>query len=165
MRSFATVLLFFWSLCLHASADIRADFHQPHKLSESELEAILENNSYSNTPVTLAYKGMCETMLAQFAFLPTTKYSYWVAGKEKIEKAIQLAPNDAEVRYVRLLIQLNCPSFLGYNDAIDQDLALFTSKITNQGFSQKQINTFVLYLSNAEHITSEQKQKLNALKK
>lgn len=165
MRLSVTILLFFWSICLNASKDIRADFHQPHKLTEAELEAIIDNNSYANSAVTLAYKGMCETMLAQFAFLPTTKYSYWVAGKEKIEKAVQLAPNNAEVRYVRLLIQLNCPSFLSYDDAVDQDLTLFTSKIKSQGFNQTQINTFVLYLSNAEHITEEQKQKINALKK
>lgn len=77
-----------------------------------------------HTPILLAYKGCAQTVIAGDRFNPLTRYSLFTEGKEMIERAIKLAPHEAEIRMLRLGIQLNAPGFLGYNHNIDEDVHL-----------------------------------------
>ncbi len=71
--------------------------------------------------VELAYLGALETIWAKHVFNPFSKLKTFKKGKEKIEAAIKQAPNDIEIYYLRLSVQKNAPSFLGYNDNINED--------------------------------------------
>jgi hypothetical protein len=46
---------------------IRSDFHEK-ELNEKRLESIISQTGYEDTPLTKAYKGLCETMMARYAF-------------------------------------------------------------------------------------------------
>lgn len=89
--------------------------------------------------VELAYLGALETIWAKHVFNPFSKLKTFKKGKEKIEAAIKQAPNDIEIYYLRLSVQKNAPSFLGYNNHIKEDTAfikknrhLVTSVILNK---------------------------------
>lgn len=69
----------------------------------------------------LAYLGGLQTIWAQHVFSPISKLSTFNKGKDNIEKAIKMEPADIELRFIRLSVQKNAPSFLGYNSNIIED--------------------------------------------
>jgi len=50
-----------------------------------------------------------------------TKISYFNEGKNEIEQQINAHPELVELKFIRLMVQLNAPSFLGYSENIDKD--------------------------------------------
>ncbi len=98
------------------------------KNSKSELENGLKKiSSISDLDVKNAYKGALQTKLAQFGSNPIQKLQLFNGGVENLEKSIKKNPNNIEFRFIRLLIQENCPSFLMYKSNIEND-AQFISK-------------------------------------
>ena len=71
----------------------------------------------------LGYLGGLQTIWANHAFNPINKWTTFSSGKKNIERAIQLEPHNAELRFIRLSVQKNAPSFLGYNTHIQTDKA------------------------------------------
>jgi len=163
MKTALIIFSFFLSLSLNA-ADIRTDFHA-NMFNEDELTALTENKTYSVSNLTLAYKGIGKTMLADFMFLPTSKLSYFNAGKADLEKAIKIEPKNPELRYLRLLIQLNAPFFLNYNDKIASDITFFTNNLKVYQIKTSWKIKFIDNLLGAEELTPQQEVKIKALKK
>lgn len=69
----------------------------------------------------LGYLGAYTMIMANHQFNPIKKLASFNDGKRLLEKAIQQAPNDVELRYVRYAIQISIPKFLGYKADIVQD--------------------------------------------
>ncbi|MHA3787813.1 hypothetical protein ACX0HA_06330 [Flavobacterium hauense] len=74
-----------------------------------------------NDPVQQAYLGAFQTIWAKHTLNPFEKLKTFKKGKANIEESVALAPLNAEIRLIRLSIQLNAPGFLGYNDNIEED--------------------------------------------
>ena len=101
------------------------------KLCKSLIEA-LSKNTGSN--IHLAYLGAFQTIWANHTFSPISKLSTFKKGKLNIEKAIKENQSNIETRFIRLSIQKNCPSFLGYKQNIEEDKQFITinkDKITS----------------------------------
>ena len=143
---------------------IRADFHEK-ELNEQRLEAIIGKTGYEETPLTPAYKGLCETMMARYAFLPTTKLKYFNHGKAKIEAAIRKQKDNPELRYIRLMVQLNAPSLLGYYAQVSGDIEFFINGVEHYGIDKKWIVLFTDNLLRGENLNPEDKEKLLGFKK
>jgi hypothetical protein len=69
----------------------------------------------------MGYLGGLQTIWANHVFNPINKLKTFKEGKINIEKAIKLDPDNVELRFIRLSIQKNAPSFLGYNSNINSD--------------------------------------------
>lgn len=82
---------------------------------------IINLSDGETTNVELAYLGALETIWAKYINNPFSKLSTFNEGKEKIETAIKKDSNNVEIRYLRLTVQKNAPTILGYNDAIKTD--------------------------------------------
>lgn len=147
----------------HAS-NIRSDFHNG-MFEEDKLEDISDATSYPNSNLVLAYKGVCKTMLADYAYFPTSKLSYFNDGKAEVEKAITKQPNNPELRYLRLLVQLKAPFFLGYNSNIDGDINIFVKHLPKYNLSKYWKLKFIENLIGTEELTTFQKTKIINLKK
>lgn len=80
-----------------------------------ELKAEKENNIY------LAYLGGLQTIWANHTMNPISKLQTFNKGKSNLEKAVEMMPNDIEIRFVRLSVQKNAPRFLGYHQHIKTD--------------------------------------------
>lgn len=78
-------------------------------------------NKGQRSPVETAYYGALLCVQAKHGVSPLEKLRYFKTGKKFLEQAVALAPEDVEVRFLRLSIQHNTPSFLGYRSAVDQD--------------------------------------------
>jgi hypothetical protein len=79
----------------------------------------------------LAYLGAFQTIWANHTSNPVSKLDTFTKGKKNIEKAVASSPEDLEIRFLRLSVQMNCPSFLGYNNKIEEDRLFIKSNIHN----------------------------------
>jgi hypothetical protein len=102
---------------------------QDANAAEQMLEDLLEISSPN--ALQLGYLGSVEMIMADHAFWPNQKWSYFRKGSEKLDKAIQLNPKNLEIRYLRLACQLNTPRMLGYDDYIEED-----QEILMKGYKQ-----------------------------
>ena len=87
------------------------------------------------TPLFLAYLGALQTIWANHVFSPMSKLKTFNQGKKNIEKAVSSDKDNAEIRFIRLSVQKNAPSFLGYNSMIKTDEAFLKThrtKITSE---------------------------------
>lgn len=74
-----------------------------------------------NSATHLAYLGGLQTIWANHVFNPISKLNTFKEGKKNIDQAIKKEPDNVELRFIRLSVQKNAPSFLGYKSNIIKD--------------------------------------------
>lgn len=89
--------------------------------SRASLAEQLSQSEGLDPVIRKAYLGATKTLLAETYFSPWSKYSQFVDGKNLLEEAISQDPDNVEYRYLRFLIQIKAPSFLGYDEHLQQD--------------------------------------------
>lgn len=70
-------------------------------------------------------------MMAKYVSNPFRKLSYFKGGKQLLEKCVSADTENAEIRYLRLTVQSNAPSFLGYNQSITVDKQFLLHAVYN----------------------------------
>lgn len=100
---------------------LRLDY--PKVISNKELcqSLILDLEKTKIRGAELAYLGALQTIWANHLNNPFQKLSTFKKGKKNIEKAVELNPDNLEVRFLRLSIQHNSPKILGYNNMMKED--------------------------------------------
>lgn len=73
------------------------------------------------TAIIKGYFAGSHFIKASHAMAPWTKWSEFKTGKKLLEQAIHSAPNEPELRFIRLTIQANLPGFLNYSSDIKAD--------------------------------------------
>ena len=157
-------IIFIWLILIPLSISepsIRIDFHN-QKVTQSYLDALQSAAQWDENPIIEAYVGVSETMLAEEAFWPIEKWNHFNRGQAKIEQAIDKDQENPELRYLRLLVQLNAPSFLSYNENIESDLDFYISNILNSGLNMMWIKKFCYNLLNGKRLSDLQQGRLNA---
>ncbi|MBK6729586.1 MAG: hypothetical protein IPG60_01040 [Bacteroidetes bacterium] len=89
----------------------------------------LGENTQDN--VQLAYRGAFQTIWANHTYNPVSKFNTFNAGKDNIEKAVTLSPNNVEIIFIRYSIQKNIPSFLGYKSNMQSDRKFLQNNLNN----------------------------------
>jgi len=100
----------------------------------SKIEAFskLLTNVSKNDDVTLvAYKGAAIALLARNEKRIKDKKDLFVEGISYVEYAIEKAPNNIEVRFIRLGIQENTPKILKYKGDIEEDKQFILKQFKN----------------------------------
>lgn len=82
-----------------------------------------DKTDISKNNLLLGYKGAVELGMARHHPNPFKKMGYFGDGKELLEKSISIDPENIELRFLRLTIQTNLPTFLGYSDEKENDKA------------------------------------------
>jgi len=105
---------------------VREQFFSMNKTKDGALQLFksLENAYLDKSPVLLAYRGASSAASAGTISGVRKKLEYFSKGKEELEKAVELKPLDAEIRFLRLATQVNAPAFLGYNGDIKADKSI-----------------------------------------
>lgn len=110
------------------------------KVKAIKLLAIAEKNSTISSVFT-GYLGAGKIIMAKHAFNPYTKWNLFNEGKDILESAIASDQNSLELKYLRLTIQMNVPSFLGYKNNIIQDKAFIKKNIAE--VKDKELQTLI----------------------
>ena len=158
--------MFFSSISSQAGNNetLRNLFHKVE--SEEDLDKILEYQSQIKGPIADAYFGAVTVMKAQYPFFPTKKFKYFSEGTKLIEKSIT-EKQVVENTYLRMLIQVNTPRFLGYYENIQDDLIFIEKNIDTCPLSIKWRITLlerVLLFENHDYDYQKLKDKLAKFK-
>lgn len=87
----------------------------------------------------LAYLGAYEAIWANHLLNPFAKLASFKKGKKNINQAVYVAPKNIEIRFVRLTIQQNAPSFLSYQQNKLED-AIFIQQNKHDGLPSDLLN-------------------------
>jgi hypothetical protein len=98
------------------------------KLCQTMIE---ELSTSTESAVYLAYLGAFQIIWAKHSSNPISKFKSFKKGKRNIEDAVMVNPKNVEIRLLRLSVQSNCPSFLGYTKNIEEDKKFIQSNIKN----------------------------------
>lgn len=90
----------------------------------------------AGNPLLIAYKGCARAMMADSYFWPVGKFKCFSEGKELIDESIVQDPYNPELRFLRLLVQLKTPSFLGYNNQEEDWNLLLKALASENNFNQ-----------------------------
>ncbi|MBU1370062.1 MAG: hypothetical protein KJ578_14750 [Bacteroidetes bacterium] len=116
---------------LRQSRELFFNFNQ-EKCSAEKLFDLLQKSPDDNA-VLMAYKGTARASSADCTFLPHNKLQRFNQGKKLLNNAITLDSANAEIRFLRLSVQVNAPGFLAYNSNINEDKQLLlTALFQNQ---------------------------------
>lgn len=81
----------------------------------------------------LAYQAVSEAMLAQVVWNPFTKFSQVLKFDKKITQAVEMDPENIEIRFLRLAIEYNLPDFLGMGTHVKEDLEVILANMKEVG--------------------------------
>jgi len=123
---FSLVLFMSSSVCTDMK-EIRTAFHDID--SEEQLNSFID--SYQNSPCNEAcpYLAVASMWRAEYCLWPGTQLRYFNEGKKELEMFLSSHPHSVEGRYLRVLVQSETPSFLGYNKDISADCAFIKNNI------------------------------------
>ena len=91
------------------------------KTKVSSLNTQLASVTKKNKPVLVAYKGAGIALKGRYSKKIKDKKQFFVEGVTLVEFALKKAPNNIELRFIRLGIQENTPKLLKYKGEIDVD--------------------------------------------
>ncbi|MEG9328693.1 hypothetical protein V6B16_12175 [Salinimicrobium catena] len=107
-------------------------------------------------PVFFGYKGAGHMMMAKHVINPISKMSHFNKGKKIFTVAIEKAPSNLELRFLRFAVQSESPGFLGYKEHIEEDKALLLKGVAN--INDGQLRKMIAdYLLSSEEVSTIEK--------
>lgn len=119
---------------------------------EAACQRVLKQLATADTErdaVLKGYLGAATIARATHASNPFRKVGYYHDGRDLLEAAIASEPGSVELRFLRLTIQVNTPSFLGYHASIAEDRA-YIEKHMDQVRSPSFRERIVQFIAKAE---------------
>ncbi len=117
-----SLLVTFIFLTTQELLDVRKLYYNASKTKESAEQFYDLLSKYSkNNNVILAYKGASITLKSKFASGLKVKKQLFIEGVTMLENAVNNAPENTEIRLIRLSIQENTPKLLKYKENIEED--------------------------------------------
>ncbi|MEM8940084.1 MAG: hypothetical protein AAGC64_12125 [Bacteroidota bacterium] len=89
------------------------------------------STSQNLSPTIRAYRAVSEAMLAQVLWNPFSKLSQVKKYQREMEIAVKENSSNIEIRFLRLAIEYNLPSFLGMSQHIEQDLDMILRNLSS----------------------------------
>jgi hypothetical protein len=111
----------------------------------------------SETPLMIGYKGVGFTLKAKYESELAKKKNNFKKGVEMLEESIQKAPENIELRTLRMSVQENSPKFLNYNKNIEEDKKLIADNLLK---SNSEVKSFVMqFIFTSKSFTEAEKKK------
>lgn len=128
-------LLFLAMSSSEMNCDQQALVHEFHELSSRKEEAFfIERYTSSTDPSVRAYVLSLEMKKAEYAFNPIQKLRLFSKSRDELDRMIDSFPSNIHLRYIRLLVQENCPRILGYTENLEEDRSFLRKALSSDGF-------------------------------
>lgn len=149
MKSLILIFLCCTSYLLQLDlSKIRAEYPEAVKSEEkaSKLYESLSTITKEDDKILVAYKGGVSAIMAQFAKGIKEKTDLFKEGRDLLEYAVEEAPENIEIRCIRMGVQENSPKITGYRDNIEDDkkFILTNYKHTRSKEVKKVVKKYVL---------------------
>lgn len=120
----------------YSISEVRRLYHQAVENPDAaqELRNLVSSPSITD-PLLLAYRGGAEALMAKHAWNPYSKLEYLSRSMHILQQAIDLSPQQAEIRFIRFSVQYYIPRFLGFSKNLDEDahvIAKHAAQLKNQ---------------------------------
>lgn len=125
---------------------LRTDFHKIK--SYEDVESFILKYENCSDKQSKPYVASAIMRKAAFVILPHNKFKYFSRGKKALEDYIQNYPNCVEGRYVRILVQHEIPSFLGYNGNLKEDIEFVKRNLPDSGLPEAYRNLILENIKN-----------------
>jgi hypothetical protein len=151
MRFFFILFCLLLAFLSNAKCSDLIKLREEYMLSKNNLESCIKLNNLSKycnpklEPVKYSYNIISNLMQCNFILNPFSKYKIFKNSTQKLDSLILLNPKHTEIRFLRYLVQLNCPRFLLYDAHIDDDLKLIMSNIQSE---PKDLQNFIYNIIN-----------------
>lgn len=90
--------------------------------NKTKTEELIQLTQHSSNNILYnGYLGAAKMIMAKHYFNPWEKYKSFQEGKKILESSLKKDYQNPELRFLRLSIQNNAPSFLNYNENINED--------------------------------------------
>ena len=131
----ALTILFLWSVCVGTAQkatleEARKEFHKAVMSDDKSrpFHRYMENFEDPSAAV-LAYQAVSEAMLARVLWNPFSKLTQVRKYQEKIALAVAGDPENIEIRFLRLAIEYNLPTFLGMSEHVEEDVTMIMKNL------------------------------------
>ncbi len=112
--------------------------------------------------LVLGYKAASEAIRARDASM-LNKLSYVQDAARTFEQAVSLAPQNAEIRFLRFSVESNLPAFLGLSKHVDEDKEMLLNAALshpNSGLDAEAFRTVRGFLVGRGHVSDADAQRL-----
>ncbi|MFV0184016.1 hypothetical protein OBK16_12340 [Empedobacter falsenii] len=107
--------------------ELRGNYAKLSNDKELCANVIVELDHIKNiSAIYLGYLGGAQTINSKHVSNPLNKLKTFNKGKKNIEEAIRIEPENLELRFIRLLVQKNTPSFLNYYSKVEEDTQILS---------------------------------------
>lgn len=137
--------------------EVRSSFHQAVMEPETsrEFHELMESPQKSSATI-IAYQAVSEALLAQVVWNPFSKLSQVMKYDKLMEKAVMEDEENIEIRFLRLAIEVNLPSFLRMSSHIQEDRDMIVrdmSKVSAMKL-EKSYGQYIFYFLNDSGLCS-----------
>ena len=140
--------------------EIRSEFHQVVlNPDDSKKFHHFISDVENPSPTVKAYQAVSEALLAQVVWNPFSKLSQVVKYDKMMGQVIEEDPLNIEIRFLRLAIEYNLPSFLGMSEHVKEDSQMIVRNMSsiNQIQLDKSYGQYIFhFLSEANLCTEEE---------
>ena len=132
-KIFLLFVCLFYTLVVHANVNIelaRKEFKKAafnDKVTNEVYQVLV--SSKTQDPLTQAYVAYFTALKARHVTSPYEKITYVRSFDNAIKKAVALAPDNFEIRFLRFSIQDKLPTYLGYSKELAVDKKIIMQKI------------------------------------
>lgn len=141
MRVLSVIIFFLLAAVSTAQSlsEVRSEFHSV-VLSPDDSEEFHEFMTGIEQPSTTiqAYQAVSEALLAQVLWNPFKKLSQVVKYDKQMTAIVESDPHNVEIRFLRLAIEYNLPSFLGMSTHLEEDADKIVNNLSS--VSSMQVN-------------------------
>ncbi|GAB3226826.1 hypothetical protein GCM10027346_09530 [Hymenobacter seoulensis] len=112
--------------------------------------------------VVLAYKAAAEAIRARDASM-FNKLTYVQNATKQFDQAVKLDADNAEIRFLRLSVESNLPSFLGLSQHVDEDRQFLVAtllKHPNSGLDTESFGLVRSFMLDRGHVSEAEAEKL-----
>lgn len=149
--SFISLLLY--TFLTHISPiemdEIRQLFSISNKDENANLKLIklTKDSNLKTDPLLFAYHAGAQMSMANHVYWPGTKLAYFNEGKADLEKAVNFALTNVEIRFIRYCVQFGAPSMLGYSSNLSEDKKYILKNIDKSNWSAKYKKEVIEFLN------------------
>lgn len=136
--AFSFQLFFNDGSSVNSYEDVRGKYFEALRNTDIALSLYEEDyeNMQEKDALLLAYKGALEAILTKTTWNVFKKMSYLRQSNSTLNKATRLDPKNVEVRFLRIAVQCQIPSYLGYNENIEEDRRYILHHIEDFNFQE-----------------------------
>ena len=135
-KIFLIFICLIYTFLLHANGNIelaRKEFKKAVYSAKvnNEVYQVLVSDKKQD-PLTQAYVAYFTALKARHVLNPYEKITYVRSFDQAIKKAVALAPDNFEIRFLRFSVQEKLPTYLGYSKELAVDKKMILHQIQSQ---------------------------------